>query len=210
MRLHPRPLLLAAAAVLFVVSRLPAADKEAAAEARLRENLRSMLLQLRTAEGEKATLQAAQAASEQKVKSLEEALTAANKQAETDRENQRRQIAELQAKGATRESELSRLHETVRRWQTSHAKLEETARTTESARAQLEQKAIGLERRVADQQRRNQEMYTLGKEILTRYEKFGLGTAVLAREPFTGIARVKFENLIQQYDDGLTDRRIQP
>jgi hypothetical protein len=45
-------------------------------------------------------------------------------------------------------------------------------------------------------------------EILDRYEKFGLGDAILAREPFTAAKRVKFQNLVQDLSDKLTDARI--
>lgn len=51
-------------------------------------------------------------------------------------------------------------------------------------------------------------MYQVGVEILNRYENFGLGDALLAREPFVGTTRVKFQNLIQQDQDQLTDSRI--
>jgi hypothetical protein len=50
-------------------------------------------------------------------------------------------------------------------------------------------------------------MYQAGMEILDRYEKFGLGDAILAREPFTATQRVKFQNLVQDLSDKLTDAR---
>jgi hypothetical protein len=51
-------------------------------------------------------------------------------------------------------------------------------------------------------------MYELGMEILDRYEKFGLGEALTAKEPFTGITRTKFETLVQDYEDKLVDQTI--
>jgi hypothetical protein len=45
-------------------------------------------------------------------------------------------------------------------------------------------------------------------EILDRYEKFGLGDAILAREPFTAAQRVKFQTLTQDFANDLTDARI--
>ncbi len=47
-------------------------------------------------------------------------------------------------------------------------------------------------------------------DILTRYEKFGLGDALTAREPFTGITRVKLQSLFEDYQDKLVDQRIKP
>jgi hypothetical protein len=77
-------------------------------------------------------------------------------------------------------------------------------------RASKASQAVMLQRRVDDQQRRNSEMYKLGAEILDRYAKFGLGTALSAREPFVGVTRVKLENLVQDFSDKLADARIKP
>ena len=52
-----------------------------------------------------------------------------------------------------------------------------------------------LRRKVDDREAKNYELFKLANEILTRYEKFGLGEALTAREPFTGLTRVKRENL---------------
>jgi hypothetical protein len=67
-----------------------------------------------------------------------------------------------------------------------------------------------LERRIADQQVRNAEMYRLANEVLDRYAQFGLGTAISAREPFVGVTKVKFQNLVQDYQNKLTDQTIRP
>jgi hypothetical protein len=45
---------------------------------------------------------------------------------------------------------------------------------------------------------------------LTRYEKFGLGQALSAREPFTGITRVKLESQVQDYEDKIADQKVKP
>jgi hypothetical protein len=57
---------------------------------------------------------------------------------------------------------------------------------------------------------RNAEMYRLANEVLDRYAQFGLGTAISAREPFVGISKVKFQNLVQDYQNKLTDQTIRP
>jgi len=69
---------------------------------------------------------------------------------------------------------------------------------------------LALERQVQDQQFKNIEMYKAAMEVLGRYEKFGLGDAILAREPFTAAQRVKFQSLVQDFADQLTDARISP
>jgi hypothetical protein len=80
--------------------------------------------------------------------------------------------------------------------------------TTEGKRAKLADLSIHLQRRVDDQHRKNDEMYQAGMELLDRYEKFGLGEALTAKEPFVGITRTKFETLVQDYEDKLLDAKI--
>jgi hypothetical protein len=58
---------------------------------------------------------------------------------------------------------------------------------------------------VKDRERRNLELYETGKEILERYRSFGLGKAISAREPFTGLAKVKLEEQVQGYQSQLAD-----
>jgi hypothetical protein len=187
-----------------------AADQPGAAEAKLRESLRATMLQLRNAEAERATLQAAQAEMEAKSKMLAEQLETLTKQAAANQTEADRAINELKGKVDERDREIGTLRVSLDKWKGDHQKIAEFARAKEAQRAKLAEQVIGLNHQVADQQRRNLAMYKLGTEILTRYEKFGLGAALTAREPFIGLTRVKFENLIQDYGDKLTDERIKP
>ena len=47
-------------------------------------------------------------------------------------------------------------------------------------------------------------------EILTRYQQFGLGQALAAREPFTGNAKVKLQNIVQDYGDKILNQTAKP
>jgi len=94
------------------------------------------------------------------------------------------------------------------RWKLGYAKLADYAKATEAKRADLASKIIQMERLIAEQKVKNSEMYRLGLEVLDRYAKFGLGTAIMAREPFVGITKVKFETLLQDYQNKLTDQTI--
>lgn len=184
------------------------ADQPSPAEAKLRESLRATMLQLRTAQAERATLQATQAELEAKNKALTEQVEATNKQAAASRAEAEKSIAELSRKIDERDREVGSLRVSLDKWKTDHTKIANIATATEAQRAKLTDQVILLERRVADQRTKNQAMQKLGLEILSRYEKFGLGTALTAREPFVGLTRVKFENLIQEYGDKLAEQRI--
>jgi len=168
------------------------------------------MLQLRTAETEKANLQAAQADLDQKNQTLTHQIEALTKQLAEDKAKADKTAADLTDKVAKQEGDIVQLKEALEKWKVSHGKITQIAQTKEAERAKFESKSIVLERKVADQQRRNDAMYKLGREVLDRYERFGLGDALTAREPFVGLTRVKFENLIQDYADKLTDQKIKP
>lgn len=196
--------------LLALAGVLSAADQPSPAEVKMREALRNTMLQLRTAETERANLQAAQADLEQKNQTLTKQVEALTKQIADDKTKADKTIAEMTDKAAKQDGDIVQLKESLAKWKDAHAKVTEIAKTKESERAKFEAKSIALDRKVADQQRKNDAMYQLGTEVLSRYEKFGLGDALTAREPFIGITRVKFENLIQDYSDKLADSKIKP
>lgn len=189
---------------------LLAADQAGAAEAKLREQLRATMLQLRNAETERANLQAGKTELEAKNKELTDQTAAMTKQAAANQAEADKTIADLKTKVDERDREIGALRVTLEKWKVDHKLVSDIARAKEGQRAKLAEKVVVLERQVADQQRKNAAMHKLGVEILERYEKFGLGTALTAREPFVGLTRVKFENLIQDYGDKLADERIKP
>lgn len=189
------PLLIAAAALLLLATR-SATAADANAETRLRESLRNTMLQLRTTQNEKATLQAQQTESEQKIKTLT-----------TQVESLTKQASEAEKTGADQAAELAKLKEALDKWKAAYERASTVASGKEAERAKLADKAITLERRASDLQTRNAALFKLGNEILRRYERFGLGDALAAKEPFTGVTRVKLENLVQDYQDKLSEQR---
>lgn len=185
------------------VSRLSAAEQPPSVEAQLRERLRASLIQLRTAESERAALQAAQTQwADEKAK-----LTARNEAlAKQLNENKlTAQVVEgLKSQIARQEKEAAQLKEAIENCQQSavlaHNKDAERVKRAEEA-------VVDLQRLVVDRQTKNLALYKVGTEILERYQKFSLGDAISAREPFIGITRVKLQNLVQDYQDKLQGER---
>lgn len=197
------------AAVGMSLASLHAAEAEVnPVEQKLRESLRSTMLQLRDAQGQVAVLQAAQLESEQKIKDLTAQLDKTVKQAAEEKKAAERAITQLTVKNGEQDARLARFVESQAKWKKAYESLAGTAKSTEAARAKVEAEAIVLQRRVNDQRTKNEAMYKLGIEVLDRYKNFGLGNALIAREPFVGVTRVKFENLIQDYENKLSDQTI--
>ena len=193
--------------VLLFSCRLFAAD---AAEQRLREGLKNTMLQLRSVQAERDNLQAQNAELDQKLKSLDEQAKKLTKQLAADRDAAEKMIGELKAKSEQQSAELEKLKETLLKTQAALKQASDVAKAKEMERARLANETIDLQHRNEDQQRKNLEMYKLAMEILSRYERFGLGTALTAREPFIGITKVKLQNLIQDYSDKLSEQKIKP
>ena len=177
---------------------------------KMRESLKSTMLQLRTEQTEKVALQAEKADLEAKVKELTTTVADQGKALEDAQKKSDKLIADLTAKSDNQQKQITQVTEALGKWQAGYKKAESLSQDLESKRSRLADEVIKLDRKVQDRETKNIEMYKLGKEILTRYEKFGLGSALLAREPFTGIAKVKFETFIQDYSDKLIDQKIKP
>ena len=62
--------------------------------------------------------------------------------------------------------------------------------------------------RIKRRERKNIALFNTANEILDRFEKYALGKALSAREPFISTTRVKVENLVQGYQDKVVANRI--
>ena len=192
----------------MLVPGLFAADD--AESARLRETLRGTVLQLRNAQADLANAQAAQTAQTDEIKSLKDQLTLLKKTTVEDRATAENKTTELKTKLDEQTGETARFKEAAEQLKAEYEKTLALAKATEGKRTQLMSDVLVYERQVADLRAKNAALFRLGKEILTRYEKVGLGEQFLAREPFVGRTRVALENLVQDYDDKLVDERAKP
>ena len=86
--------------------------------------------------------------------------------------------------------------------------MKDHARTKEDERAKLAAEALALKRTITDRETKNIALFNVAIEVLDRFEKYALGKALAAREPFIGTTRVKVENLVQGYKDKILDNRI--
>ena len=186
-------------------------------EKRLRDSLRAMSLQLRTSETEKAALQATQTENEEKIKGLTTEVDALKKKAvaqakeeAASKEKADKAIAELDAKVADGDMQITRYKEALEKWKAGYKQAADLAAAKESERVKLTEQVGVLQGRVNYETAKNEALFKAGNEILTRYEKWSLGAALAAREPFTGIMRVKLQNIAQEYGDKLQDGKIKP
>jgi chromosome segregation ATPase len=253
-RNHLLGLLSVCAGALLVA--VPAcADEPSSTESRLRDALRNTMLQLRDAQGQAATLQAAQDESDKEkaalqakvdalniqIKALSDKATAdqadsektiadlkqhnsdlvtemvdtltiqinlLNKAGTDDKTTLQKSITDLKTKNPDLAKAIDQYGSDIQLWKTGYDQYVQFANQTEAARAQLAVQVIMLHRLVDDREAKNLELYNTGSEILTRYEKFSLGDALSAKEPFVGVTRVKLQELVQDYKDKLLVNKL--
>jgi hypothetical protein len=194
----------------LLICSVPRAIADDATETRLRETLRSTVLQLRDAQNQMATLQNSQAESDQKNKELTDQVALLKKHSIEDKSIADNTIAGLETKAAAQDAEIAKLLDALEKWKADDRQFHDTAGVAEAERAKLAEDNFVLQRRVAYLETKNVQLFTLGNEILSRYENFSLGNAISAKEPFVGVTRVKLENLVQDYSDKLLDQRAAP
>jgi hypothetical protein len=193
------------ALVTICLLRIPAtpAAEQQTVESQLRERLRATMIQLREAEADRAAWQAAQAQWADEKTNLVQRIKALTKEANAGKLTAQT-VETLKSREVQQEKEVAQLKEANESCQQAS----EAARIKQAERdKQVEETVIELERLVADRQAKNLALYKTANEILDRYEKFGLGDALAAREPFTGITRVKLQNLVQDYQDKIVNER---
>jgi chromosome segregation ATPase len=171
-------------------------------DARLKQMLQTLTGRLRSAETERNTLLSDKAQLEQEKKTLTAKVDALNKQVAEDKAK----LDTLEAK----QKELDDTKESLAKWKAAYEQIQTAAQKAEAERAKVASESIILKRKVEDRERKNLELYKTANEVLTRYEKFGLGDSLAAKEPFTGITRVKLENQVQDYQDKIADNRAKP
>jgi hypothetical protein len=203
--------------VLFIVALTGVTHASEAADPtqKLREQLRGVMLQLRTAQIDAANGQAAAAAADQKNKDLAAKLDALDKrnaalvkQSSADKAASDESIATLNGKLADRDKRIVLYAEALEKWKDGYQKAADLARAKEEERAKLAAEIIVHQRTIADRESKNIALFKTSSEILDRYENYSLGKALAAREPFIGTTRVKVENLVQGYKDKVLDNRI--
>jgi chromosome segregation ATPase len=192
----------------------PAADP---ALARMREGMKKLVQRISESDAARVAAEAAKAEADLKIADLEAKLKAAEKKGSElevkntkDKAASDKTIADLNAKVIERDQLITQYNEALGKWKEGFQQAKTIAEGKEAERAAAVGKATVLERRVAAAEAKNAEMHKAAMEVLSRYEKFGFGTALLAREPFTRNMKVKLQNLAQEHGDKIDAQRIEP
>ena len=196
------------ACTLTFLSAAGLAQGPAPADQRLREQIKTLTMQLRSAEAERATLQAEKVSLNEKIGALQKQSEEITKRLAEKEKEAKEEGERLQAEIAAAKAENDGTKNLLVKADAFGKQSAELARKTEAERARLAGENLQLKRVVADQRVKNARMFAIGNEILSRYQNFGLGTAITAREPFVGITRARLEALAEDYSGQLAGQRI--
>lgn len=131
-----------------------------------------------------------------------------NKAGTDDKSTLDKSVADMKMKNPDVAKALDQYGSDIQLWKTGYDQYVQFSNQTEAARAKLAAEAIMLHRLVDDREAKNLVLYTTANEILTRYEKFSLGDALAAKEPFAGLTRVKLQEQVQDYKDKLLTEKL--
>ena len=197
--------------LLATLVSLPA---QAADESRERQMLRRVQQQMQQLEQARALAEqdkaAALADKDKLERELEQAKVAGRKLA---RERAARGRAEGALKAA--QDEIAALKSTLAATEAKLAdtqmKLQATAQTlaqTESARKQTESQLAGTRQDLGQCRTHNGRLYSLSREMMTKYRDKTCQDALAQAEPFTGLKRVEVENLLETWRDAADRERL--
>ncbi|MBK8477521.1 MAG: phage major capsid protein [Opitutaceae bacterium] len=182
---------------------------EPGGDAQAREKLRTVSLRLRDVETERDTLKTARDTLAEENKKLADQLAALQKQTVADGVTLNKLKTELGNKLSEREESIADLQTELKTERERLAQSQALAEERETARLRLVEAKQVVENTLAARETQNIELYRTANEILGRYERFGFGEAIAAKEPFVGLTRTKLENLVQGYRDALLKQRAQ-
>jgi chromosome segregation ATPase len=184
---------------------------------RMRDAMKKLAQRITDAETQMVNAQAAQLQAEAALKEMTNRQEATAKelkaqlaQSKDYRDQTQKRLNDLETKLAQKEKSLQQYAEALEKWKQGFEQAKSIAQTKETERVEAMEKALQCERLSQQHERKNRELLALGQEILERYSKFGLGTALMAREPFVGSMRVKFQNYINDYGNRLKEARVNP
>jgi hypothetical protein len=167
--------LLPALAMTFITASYAA--PEADPSLKLKEALRSTMLQLRKAQTDNANLQTAQFVAEAKQKELEAKIAELTKNGESlikksnaDKAASEESISKLNNRLADRDQRIVQFNEALEKWKAGYQQAAEVARDKEIERAKLASQVVDLKNTVADREAKNISLFNTSMEILNRYE----------------------------------------
>lgn len=153
-----------------------------------------------------------------------DALDEENKKLKKEIENLKLQLAKAQSLADASKDALGkfqgansgmvdRINQQNDKMQEIIAKFKETIasmRKMEAERAGLAKRSEEQQKQLEQAKQDNLKMYEISQEVLAAYEKKGVWTSLMQKEPFTQLKRVEIENTIEKYKAEMNKAAVAP
>lgn len=185
-------------------------------EERLRAQLRNTTAQLQQAQNELAALKAGQSgpagapAGKDSPDALRKALEAAQAQLASEKQARERLEQGSRASQSQAQAIADKANAQIAQYRNAYEELLKLARNAEAERKRLGEESGAQRSALALCEAKNAKLYAVGQEILDAYENVGIGTVIASRQPFAAKARVKYEQIAQEYGDKLYEGKFDP
>ncbi len=200
--------------LILAASVTHAAAQEKSPEDRLRDALRQSVEQMRAAQDQAAQAQAQLAAAQQERDAAKAAQAAAEQKlaaAAAKPAAKPEELAAMQAQLRAAATQDEQLRAAIGKMQAAYAQVTEVARGKIAEAAQSSAGLAADTRALATCKAANTRLIGVAEEILHLYQTVGFRSLLLrSYEPVVGFARVKLENLVQDYDDKIHDQEYVP
>src|SRR6201991_57406 len=188
---------------------LPVHAQSGSLEDRLRAQLRSTVEQLRQLQDTQSQLQADKSSAEQQRDKALADLKAAQGELDASKgksgaqEQAERSLAAERASHAKDSNELTKV-------KAAYDALLAESRTQDTQRQQAQGALKARDTQLQTCEAKNVQLYKVGHDILDAYEHIDLGTFMKTRQPFAESARVKYDEIAQQYGDQMYAGKYDP
>jgi chromosome segregation ATPase len=196
-----RLLRLSSTALLAVmISTAAHADQETD---RLREALRSATAQARTAEDQRAAVQAKLTAAEQERDRLRKQTEAYRAQVKEAEQSYRQAVKDFNDRIAERD-------ESLEKWKSAYGEAAGVGRTKDAERAKFEGEATTWKASAKACEARNSKLVRIADDAVKQYEKMDPLEKVLHHDPVIGFKRVEHQNAAQDLRDQIIEQKAKP
>ena len=170
---------------------------------RLREALRSAIMQTRALEDQRTALQAKLADAERDKAAAKAEIDAAKAQVKKIEKEHREAVDQFNQRLAERD-------ETLEKWKAAYEEAATVARTKDAERAKFESETNAYKASTKSAQAKNGLLIKAGRELLHRYRAVTVGDTIVAHEPVLGFRRVEIQNELQNTNDKFLDQKAVP
>jgi chromosome segregation ATPase len=203
----------AAILMLSLIAFVPAHSQQTQSlEERLRAQLRTTTTQLQQAQNELASMKAGQASpakvSSDEIEALKKELTQSRSQLAAERQLRERQGGNVAKVQADAQAAIDKSNAQIAQFRNAYDELLKLARTSEAERQRINADQVQQKTALAQCESKNQQLYSVGQDILRAYENIDIGDVMSARQPFATKARVRYDEIAQKFGDSLYEGRF--